>query len=290
MCGLDPGIALGSTRVYGTSSLFVLLSPECGLPPRSAAPTYAVFSDRTSTFFHIWFRQTKYFNIVLLISTGKMSTRTPVVFTKMETRKKREKNETLVEEVPPPKEKLNKKPPKKVAKPSKSTATSKKREKTPALPKSPTPRKKGTAVRAEQIHLEGPKFGPPEEQPVQNDQPSLIALENAHLHAINQLSLIKMRQVDQEGGAAVQQTYVNEANAQLVLTEAALRSKWEAESDEEQRERQKNDFFHARSMLRTMTEDRGRAAADVSAASRASARRGPAGTSGKPVRGTGRSI
>ena len=60
---------------------------------------------------------------------------------------------------------------------------------------------------------------------MQNDQPSLIALENAHLHAFNQLSLVNMRQVDQEGGAAVQQAYVNEANAQLVLTDAALRRK-----------------------------------------------------------------
>ena len=110
---------------------------------------------------------------------------------------------------------------------------------------------------------------------MQNDQPSLIAVENAHLHAFNQLSLVNMRQVDQEGGeanqqmAAVQQTYVNEANAQLVLTDAALRRKWEAEPDEEQCEHQKNDFFHARSMLRTMTEDRGRAGADVSAAEEA---------------------
>ena len=93
-------------------------SPHVPLCPRTRSSQI-----RTSTFFHIWFRQTKYFNIVLLISTGKMSTRTPVVFTKMETRKKRERNETLVEEVPPPKEKLNKKPPKKVTKPLKSTAT-----------------------------------------------------------------------------------------------------------------------------------------------------------------------
>ena len=158
--------------------------------------------------------QNKIFHIVLLISTAIMSTRTPAVFTKIETQKKRERNETLVEEVPPPKEKLNKKPPKKVAKQRKSTATSKKREKKPALPKSPTLRKKGTVVRAEQIQLKGPEFGPPEEQPVLNDQPSLIALENAHLHAFNQLSLVNMRQVDQEGGAAVQQTYVNEATRQ----------------------------------------------------------------------------
>ena len=75
-------------------------------------------------------------------------------------------------------------------------------------------RKKGTVVRAEQIQLKGPEFGPPEEQPLLNDQPSLIALENAHLHAFNQLSLVNMRQVDQEGGAAVQQTYVNEATRQ----------------------------------------------------------------------------
>ena len=50
-----------------------------------------------------------------------MLAHTPVVITKMETRKMRERNETLVEEVPPPKEKLNKKRPKKVATPRKST-------------------------------------------------------------------------------------------------------------------------------------------------------------------------
>ena len=70
---------------------------------------------------------------------------------------------------------------------------------------------------------------------MQTDQPSLIALENAHLHAFNQLSIVNMRQVNQEEEANNQQvaveqrTYVNEANAQLVLTDAALRRKWVAE-------------------------------------------------------------
>ena len=106
-----------------------------------------------------------------------MLARTPVVFTKMETRKKRERNETQVEEIPPPKEKLSKKRPKKVAAPRKSTLGS------PKIPrstgKSPSPQKKGKGAHAEPIQLEGTEFGPPEEPPVQTDQPSLIALENA---------------------------------------------------------------------------------------------------------------
>ena len=46
-------------------------------------------------------------------------------------------------------------------------------------------------------------------------------------------------------------------NAHFVLTDASLRHKWEAEPDGDERERHKNDFFHARSiLLRAMTEDR----------------------------------
>ena len=83
-----------------------------------------------------------------------------------------------------------------------------------------------------------------------------------------------MRQVNQEEAnnqqvAAEQQTYVNEASAQLVLTDAALKRKWEAEPDDEERERLKNEFFQAHSILRTMTEDRGLAGAHVFAAERA---------------------
>ena len=162
-----------------------------------------------------------------------MLARTPVVYTKM------------VEEVPPPKQKLNKKQPKKMTLPRKSTLGS---PKTPRKRgKSPSPQKKGKGARAE-LQLEGPEFGPPEEPPVQTNQPSLIALENAHLHAFNQLSLVNMRQVNQEEEANNQQvaveqrTYVNEANAQLVLKDAALRRKWEAEPDDEKRERLKMTF------------------------------------------------
>jgi hypothetical protein len=130
---------------------------------------------------------------------------------------------------------------------------------------------------------------------VQINQPSLIALENAHLHALNQLSIVKMRHPNQEESnnqqlAEEQQTYVNEANAQLVLTEASLRRKWEAEPDDEERERQKNDFFHARSVLRTMTEDRGQAGARLNAAEQAidaDQRKNPENAS---ARRTGRSI
>jgi hypothetical protein len=203
-----------------------------------------------------------------------MSTPAPVIFTKMVTRKKPQQKEPLPEEIPSGKQKTAKRA-KKVATPRKNTATPKKRARTPALPKSPTPRKKGSAARAEPIQLKGPEFGPPEEPPVQTDQPSLIALENAHLHALNQLSLAKMRQVHQEDGAHNQQvaaelqTSVNEASAQLVLTDAALKRKWEAEQDDEERGRLKNEFFNVRSILRTMTEGRGLAGAHVFAAERA---------------------
>ena len=62
--------------------------------------------------------------------------------------------------------------------------------------KSPSPQKKGKGARAEPIQLEGPEFGPAEEPPVQTDQPSLIALENAHPHAFDQSSLVNMRHVN----------------------------------------------------------------------------------------------
>jgi hypothetical protein len=83
-----------------------------------------------------------------------------------------------------------------------------------------------------------------------------------------------MRQVHQEIAnnqqvAAEMQTTVNDANAQLVLTDSDLQRKWEAVQDDEERERLKNEFFHARSILRTMTEDRGLAGAHVFAAEQA---------------------
>jgi hypothetical protein len=56
---------------------------------------------------------------------------------------------------------------------------------------------------------------------------------------------------------------------QLVLTDAALKRKWEAEQDDEERERLKNEFFHVRSILRTMTEDRRLAGAHVFTAEQA---------------------
>ena len=100
----------------------------------------------------------------------------------MMTRGKPQQKEPLPEEIPSGKQKTVKLA-KKVATSSKNIATPKKRARTPALPKSPTPRKKGSSARAEPIHLEGPEFGPPEEPPVKTDQPSLIAHEDAHLHA-----------------------------------------------------------------------------------------------------------
>ena len=65
---------------------------------------------------------------------------------------------------------------------------------------------------------------------LQTNQPSLTALENAHLHAFNQLSLANMRHMNQEGEPNNQQVaeeqlaHTNEANAQLVLTDASLAS------------------------------------------------------------------
>ena len=53
----------------------------------------------------------------------------------------------------------------------------------------------------------------------------------------------------------------------MILTDAA--HKWEAEQDDEERERLKNEFFHVRSILRTMTEDRGLAGAHIFAAEQA---------------------
>ena len=114
-----------------------------------------------------------------------MSTRTraPVIFTKMVTRKKPEQKEPLPEEIPS----VTAKRAKKVATPSKSSTSPPKRPRTPAIPKSPSPRKKGNAVRAKPIQLDRPEIGPPEETitPV-NDLPSLTALENAHLAPCNQ--------------------------------------------------------------------------------------------------------
>jgi hypothetical protein len=218
-----------------------------------------------------------------------MSTPAPIIFTKMVTRGKPQKKDLFPEEIPSKKEKAVRRA-KKGTTSSKNTATPKKRARAPALPKSPTPRKKGSAARAEPIHLEGPEFGPPVEPPAQTDQPSLIAHENAHLHAMNQLSLAKMRQVHQEIAnnqqvAAEMQTTVNDASAQLVLTDAALKRKWEAEQDDEERERLKNEFFHVRSILRTMTTRGG-----APFCRGTSARRGPAGPSGKPIRSTGSRI
>ena len=123
------------------------------------------------------FCETKYFKIFILISTGKnVHVWSP-----------------FPEEIPP----ATAKRAKKVDTPSKSSTSPPKRARTPTIPKSPSPRKRGNAVRgAEPIQLEGPEIGPPEEHisPV-NYLPSLIALENAHLHATNQLALVKMRQL-----------------------------------------------------------------------------------------------
>ena len=55
----------------------------------------------------------------------------------------------------------------------------------------------------------------------------------------------------------------------MVLTDSDLKRKWEVVQDDEERERLKNEFFHARSILRTMTEDRGLAGEHVFAAEQA---------------------
>ncbi len=95
------------------------------------------------------------FQFCSLDSLKKMSTPAPVIFTKMVTRGKPQQKEPLPEEIPLGKQKTVKRA-KKVAASSKNTATPKKHARAPALPKSPTPRKKGSAARAEPIHLEGP--------------------------------------------------------------------------------------------------------------------------------------
>ena len=103
-----------------------------------------------------------------------MFMRAPVINIKMKTRKKPERKVPLPEE------------PRRARAPS----SPKKRARISAKAKSPSLLKKENVVRAEPIQLEGSEFGPLEKPlaPAINDQPSLTALENAHLHAINQLS------------------------------------------------------------------------------------------------------
>ena len=103
--------------------------PHVPLRPR----TWSLQIDPLSFIFG--FIKTKYFNFVPLISTGKMSTRAPVIFTKMVTRKKPQQKETLPEEIPTG-ERITAKRAKKVATPRKNTASPKKRARTPAIPKS----------------------------------------------------------------------------------------------------------------------------------------------------------
>jgi hypothetical protein len=77
MCGLGPGIALGSTRVYlslwrdpqYSSLYFPGLCARVSPTNRNVRGMVCALSHRVSTFFHIWFSQTKYFNSVTLIST-----------------------------------------------------------------------------------------------------------------------------------------------------------------------------------------------------------------------------
>jgi hypothetical protein len=71
-----------------------------------------------------------------------------------------------------------------------------------------------------------------------------------------------MRQMNQDGShgqeeAAELLSGVNAANSQFVLTEVALKTSWEAEPNEDERERHQNAFRHARSVLQAMTADRG---------------------------------
>ena len=101
------------------SAILELTFPRCyfpcvpGSPQQTATtPTYAVrldpscaLSHRVSTFFHIWFSQTKYFNSDPLISTRKKATPAPIIFTKMVTRGKPQRKELFPEEIPPRKQK-----------------------------------------------------------------------------------------------------------------------------------------------------------------------------------------
>ena len=181
-----------------------------------------------------------------------MSARTPTAFSKMETRKKKEKREPEIEEI----EKKGKRG-KKVAKLPKKQAT-------PAKKPATSPRGKNS-VRAEPIQLEGPAFHGPQER--DTTQESAGSLENAHFESINQLALANMSQMTRDGDQNNQlaaedlMDQVNAANAQFVIPDSALKSSWVAEPDEEDRQRRERTFSHDRSVLQTMTADRGRAGA-----------------------------
>ena len=71
MYGLGPGIALGSIRVYRSKLRDPQTSSFSVLPGVPQRWTHHVLTHRSFTLFHIWFRKPKYFNILLLISTGK---------------------------------------------------------------------------------------------------------------------------------------------------------------------------------------------------------------------------
>ncbi len=105
MGGLDPGVALGSTRVYRSLSRdprnSCFTSPPAfgctgsaipggarGSPTHvGLTPSYTVYSLS----FIFGFLKTKYSIIFLLISTVQMSGGVPVMYGKMETSKKRER-------------------------------------------------------------------------------------------------------------------------------------------------------------------------------------------------------
>ena len=99
-------------------------------------------------------------------------------------------------------------------------------------------------------------------------------LQYEYLKSINQLALAIMRQMNQDGSHGQQETAellsgVNAANFQFVLTEVALKTSWEAEPNEDERERHQNAFRHARSVLQAMKADRGRAGAQALTAEQA---------------------
>ena len=60
--------------------------------------------------------------------------------------------------------------------------------------KSPSPRKKENPVHAEPIHLEGPEFHGPENNPAVQQNQEVLQYE--HLKSINQLALANMRHMN----------------------------------------------------------------------------------------------
>ncbi len=196
-----------------------------------------------------------------------MSARKQLVFDKMETRKRTARKDPQAEEIEshPNKKKAVKKQTKAPETPAKTTA---KPAKASGKPKPAAQRKKGNPVRAEPIHLDGPEFhGPQEGPPKTAETNSQERLASAHLESINQLALASVKHMIQDEGNTDQQEAaelldnLNAANAQFVITEAALLSSWMDEPTDEERQHKENQFKHTSTVLKAMMADRAKAGA-----------------------------